>query len=160
MGANSNLTAVSYKGLAPTQIALKDLVAAAQVGTVDQLATVSVTAGDFAQLLIDALSRTQVDNANADVASTALRTVKLRAVGSAKVNVVSTGSTPGILAVDLANKQAADDAHITLLDVLMVAAEVAAVGQPDINVNTGVNLGVGTTTLQVQIIKPPALAVG
>lgn len=160
LGANLNLTAVSYQGLATTQIALKDLVAAAQVGTVDQLATVSVTAGGFAQLMIDALSRTQVVNANADVASTALRTVQQLAVGSAKVNVLSSGSTPGVLAVDLANKQAAADARITLLDALMVAAEVAAVGQPAVNVNTGVNLGVGTTTLQVQIIKPPALAVG
>ncbi|MGU7779843.1 TadG family pilus assembly protein [Burkholderia sp. PU8-34] len=160
LGANLNLTALSYQGLATTQVQLKDLVAAAKVGTVDQLANVSVTAGGFAQLLVNALSRTQVANVNAGVATSALNAIAKVAVGTTTVNVLSSGSTPGVLAVGLANKQAAADAHITLLDALMVAAEVAAVGQPAVNINAGVNLGIGTTTLQVQIIKPPALAVG
>ncbi|WP_260463979.1 TadG family pilus assembly protein [Burkholderia sp. Bp8963] len=160
LGANLNLSAVSYQGLATTQIALKDLVVAANVGTVDQLANVSVTAGGFAQLLVTALSKTQVANVNAGVATSALQAIAKVAVGTTTVNVLSNGSTPGVLAVGLANKQAAADARVTLLDALMVAAEVAAAGQPAVNVNTGVNLGLVNATLQVQIIKPPVLAVG
>ncbi|KDB08822.1 Protein of unknown function DUF2134, membrane [Burkholderia sp. lig30] len=165
LGANLNLTAVSYQGLATTQISLQDLVVAAGVGTVDQLANVSVTAGQFAQLLVNALSRTQVANVNASVASGALQTIVSLATGGASLNVLSNGSTPGVLAIGLANRQAAADARINLLDAVMVAAEVAAAnaaasGQPPINVNTGINLGVLNATLQLQIVQPPVMAIG
>ena len=66
----------------------------------------------------------------------------------------------GLLQVSLADTQSALTATISPLDALFVAADIAQAGKSAVNVSTGLNLGVATATLQVQVIQPPVLAIG
>ncbi|MDN8007634.1 TadG family pilus assembly protein [Burkholderia multivorans] len=171
LGAKLNISALSYKGLASAQIKVGDLVVAANslkfgsFNSISDLANLSVTAGDFVKLMASALSKTQLVNADLSAAIGDLNTISSLATNGTKLNVLGSESKLGVLLIGLADKQAAADARINVLDAVMVAAEVAsasaaAQGQAPVTLNTGIALGVLNATVAVQIINPPTLAVG
>lgn len=161
LGVNLQLSAVSYCGLAGARIKISDLMVAANVGTVNQLLNVPVTVGTLAKLMLTALSQTTVVNADLQTSIGALQTiVNANIPGSTTFLLGNSSGTPGLLALGLADSQAALNATISPFDALMVAAEIAQQGQPPVNVAAGLNLPGLTTTLQVQVIQPPVLAVG
>ncbi|MGY4725612.1 TadG family pilus assembly protein [Burkholderia pyrrocinia] len=159
LGASLNLNIGSYQALACTNVKVGDLVVAAGVGTVDQLLALKLTLPQLLQLMVDAGTRTTVANANLQASLGALQ-----AILAAKVpgTSISLGGTGGLLNVALANTQAALDAQVDLLDLLLVGAEIAAAGKPAVTVNVpSLNLGGLTgTQLQVQIISPPSIGIG
>lgn len=155
------ISAAGYAGLAQSRIEIGDLVTAAGVGTVDQLLALNLTAAQIARLTLTALQTTQVVNANLSAAVGALQTiVNANIPGSGTVAIGAVNGAAGLLQIGLANTQSALHATISPFDALMVAAEVAQAGKSALNVGTGLNLGVATATLQVQVIQPPVLAVG
>jgi uncharacterized membrane protein len=161
LGTNLNLSVASYQALVGSTIKISDLMVAAGVGTVNQLLALPVTAGQFMQLMLNALTRTQVVNANLQTALGALQTiVNAQIPGGNLINVGSTNGGSGVIALGLANTQAAVDAQVNVFDAIMVAAEVAAAGKPAVQLATGLQLAGLGTTVQVQIIQPPVLAVG
>jgi uncharacterized membrane protein len=158
LGINLQLDAVSYCGLATARVKVRDLVVAAKVGTVDGLLALPVTVSGLANLMVSALQQTSIVNANLSSTIGALQTV-------VSANVpggfnIGDGSSSGLLSISLANTQAALDATISPLDALIVSAEIAQKGQPPINIAAGLNLPGLSTTLQLQIIQPPVLAIG
>lgn len=155
------ISAAAYSGLAQSRIQIGDLVTAAGVGTVDQLLAMNVTAAQLANLMLSALQTTQVANANLSLALGALQAVASANIpGSQTFAIGAVNGATGLLQVGLANTQSALTATISPLDALFVAADIAQAGKSAVNVSTGLNLGVATATLQVQVIQPPVLAVG
>ncbi len=164
LGTNINalqISALGYAGLAQSRIEIGDLVAPAGVGSVDQLLAMNFTAAQLARLMLTALQNTHVANANLSAALGALQTVvNANIPGSAKLALGAVNGAAGLLQVGLADTQSALHATISPFDALMVAAEVAQAGKSAANVATGLNLGVASATLQIQVIQPPVLAVG
>ncbi|MCM2547689.1 hypothetical protein EFP18_11900 [Burkholderia glumae] len=160
LGAKSglNLTLASYQALACTSIKLGDLAAAVQAGTMQQLLAANLSLGRFLNVVANAASQTNVVNANLQAAVGALQTLGSVNQNPTNVNV---GGPGGVLNVALADMQSAADAQVNLLDLVMVAAEIA-------NSSSAVMLdvpalalgGLTGTQLQVQIISPPSIAVG
>lgn len=162
LGGSLNLNIASYQALACTNIKIGDLMAAANVGTVNQLLAMQVTLPKLVNLAATALSSTNVVNANlqAGLSASALKTIAGANISAATINV-GNQSGNGLLNVSLANTQAAANATVDLLDLLLVGAEIAQTGQPAVALNLSVPLGGLTgTQLQVQIISPPTIAIG
>lgn len=160
-----SLSAASYTGLANSRIEIGDLVTAAGVGTVDQLLATRVTAGQLAQLMLTALQTTHVLNASASVAVGALQAIIAGnfpgGSTAATFPLGNVAGTAGLLSVGLANTQSALHATISPFDALLVAADIAQAGKSALNVGINLNLAsVASTTLQLQVIQPPVLAVG
>ena len=164
LGTNINalqISAVGYAGLAQSRIEIGDLVAAAGVGTVDQLLALNVTAAQLARLMLTALQTTHVANVNLSAAIGALQAVvSANIAGSPSFAIGAVNGAAGLLQLGLADTQSALHATINPLDALLVSAEIAQAGKSALNVGTGLNLGVASATLQVQVIQPPVLAVG
>lgn len=159
LGINLQLNAVSYCGLATARVKVRDLVVAANAGTVDGLLKLPVTVGSLASLMVSALQQTSIVNANLSATIGALQTV-ISANVPGGFNIGDSSSGSGLLSLGLANTQAALDATISPLDALIVSAEIAQKGQPPINIAAGLNLPGLSTTLQLQVIQPPVLAIG
>ena len=159
LGINLQLDAVSYCGLATARLKVRDLVVAANAGTVNGLLAVPVTVSSLASLMVSALQQTSLVNANLSSTIGALQTVVSANVPGG-FNIGDSSSASGLLSLGLANTQAALDATISPLDALIVSAEIAKKGQPPINIAAGLNLPGLSTTLQLQIIQPPVLAIG
>ncbi|KGB98534.1 MULTISPECIES: TadG family pilus assembly protein [Burkholderia] len=159
LGANLNLNIASYQALACTNVTVGDLVVAAGVGTVDQLLALKLTLPQLIQLMVKAASQTSVVNASLQASVAALQAIVNANVPGTSVGL---GGAGGLLNVALADTQAALNAQVDLLDLLMVGAEIAATGKPAVTVNVpSLNLGGLTgTQLQVQIISPPSIGVG
>jgi len=164
LGTNINtlqISALGYAGLAQSRIQIGDLVTAAGVGTVNQLLAMNVTAAQFVNLMVTALQTTQVANANLSLALGALQAFASANIpGSQTFSIGAVNGATGLLQVGLADTQSALTATISPLDALFVAADIAQAGKSAVNVSTGLNLGVATATLQVQVIQPPVLAIG
>ncbi|KMZ12236.1 putative transmembrane protein [Candidatus Burkholderia humilis] len=161
LGTSLNLTVASYQGLADARVKIGDLVTAAGVGTVDQLLGLNLTAAQIAKLMLNALTTTQVANANLSAAIGAMQTiVNANIPGAQTIALGKTATKPGLLSVALANTQSALDATISPLDALLVTAEVAKAGQAAVVVNGGLNLLGISAGLKVQIVQPPVLAIG
>jgi uncharacterized membrane protein len=154
----------TYQALACTNVKIDDLRAAFNVGTVDQLLNGSVSINQLAGLMVTALSRKSVANAQANVDASnnilnALASLNL----PGPVALGDSSSTPGLLSIGLANTQNAANATVSLLDLLFTAAEItnANAKSPAVSVNTGLNLlGLAQAALQVQVIRPPVIAIG
>ncbi|WP_089160961.1 TadG family pilus assembly protein [Caballeronia sordidicola] len=164
LGTNINtaqISALGYAGLAQSRIKIGDLVTAAGVGTVSQLLAMNVTAAQFVNLMVTALQNTRVANANLSLALGALQAFASANIPSSQTFPIgAVNGATGLLQVSLADTQSALTATISPLDALFVAADIAQAGKSAVNVSTGLNLGVATATLQVQVIQPPVLAIG
>ncbi|CAB3746980.1 membrane protein [Burkholderia sp. MSh2] len=159
LGANLNLNIGSYQALACTNVTVGDLVVAAGVGTVDQLLALKLTLPQLVQLMVNAATQTAVANVNLQASLATLQAILNANIPGTSIGL---GGVNGLLNVALADTQAAVNAQVDLLDLLLVGAEIAAAGQPAITVNVpSLNLGGLTgTQLQVQIISPPAIGIG
>lgn len=159
LGANLNLNIASYQALACTNVTVGDLVVAAGVGTVDQLLALKLTLPQLIQLMVNAATKTAVANASLQASIATLQAILNANVPGTSIGL---GGAGGLLNVALADTQAALNAQVDLLDLLMVGAEIAATGKPAVTVNVpSLNLGGLTgTQLQVQIISPPSIGVG
>ncbi|MET3216901.1 UNVERIFIED_ORG: putative membrane protein [Burkholderia territorii] len=159
LGANLNLNIASYQALACTNVTVGDLVVAAGVGTVDQLLALKLTLPQLIQLMVNAATKTTVANASLQASIATLQAILNANVPGTSIGL---GGVGGLLNVALADTQAALNAQVDLLDLLMVGAEIAATGKPAVAVNVpSLNLGGLTgTQLQVQIISPPSIGIG
>ncbi len=161
LGANLDLSLVSYQSLAGARIKIGDLMAVLGVDTVDALLATQVDAAQLANLMLSALSRTSVADANLQSDLATLQTIATSSMStSVKFPLGSSDATPGLLALNLANTQSAVGATISPFDALVVAAEIAKAGQAPTDIAAGLALGTLQATLKVQVLQPPVLAVG
>ncbi|WP_186045754.1 TadG family pilus assembly protein [Burkholderia gladioli] len=153
-----NLSLVSYQALACTNVRLADIAAAAGAGTIDQLLALNLSLSQFLKLIANALQQTSVVNANLQASLGALQALISANVNGGNLNL---GGPNGLLNIALANAQSAATATVSLLDLIMVGAEVAnsnnavAVNIPSVALG-----GLTGTQLQVQIISPPSIGIG
>jgi uncharacterized membrane protein len=155
-----SLSVGDTQSLATAHIKLGDLMAALGASTMQGLLTTTVT---FQQLMVAMVSALQAggDTVNAAI----LQTLAVTIPGGQNITVGDNGTTaPGLLALGLANPNAATTATINAFDALLVAAQLAqrspdgTVGNaPAINVTASLP---GVLGLSLQVINPPVLAVG
>jgi len=156
-GANLNLSVASYQGLATTQIKLGDLAAALGVGTMSQLLGTQVSLAKLVSAMVTAAGKSATLGVTA---ITDLGTIQAAIPSGLNVALGANSTTNGLLTVALDDPQAAVNATVSLLDTLLVAAEVAQ-GQSAVNLGTALNLSpLANVTAQVKIIEPPVIAVG
>jgi uncharacterized membrane protein len=161
LGANLDLSLASYQSLAGARIKIGDLMAALGVESVDALLATQVDAAQLANLMLTALSRTSVADANLQTDLATLQAIAASSMStSLKVPLGSTDATPGLLSLGLANTQSAASATISPFDALVVAAEIAKAGQAPTDIAAGIALGALQSTLKVQVLQPPVLALG
>jgi uncharacterized membrane protein len=156
-GANLNLSVASYQGLATTQIKLGDLAAALGVGTMSQLLGTQVSLANLVSAMITAAGKSATVGVTA---ITDLGTIEAAIPGGLNVALGNNSTTNGLLAVALDDPQAAVNATVNVLDVLLAAAEIAN-GTSAINLSSALNLSpLANVTAQAKIIEPPVIAVG
>lgn len=162
LGANLNLAAGSYESLASARVRMRDLMAAANVGTVSQLLAAQVTVAQLADLMATALSSTSIADANLQTDLATLQAIAGGGSAGATIQfpLGDGASGHGVFALDAADSQSALDATVSPFDALLVAAEIAKAGQPPVKVAAGLSVAGLGATLQVQIVQPPVLAVG
>jgi uncharacterized membrane protein len=165
LGTSVNLSVASWSGLANTNIKIGDLVAQAGAGTVNGLLGTSVNMADLLKLMLGALQTTSVVNADLQDGINGLSTlVAANIPGGQLIPLGTQGSSPGLITLGLSDSQAALNAVVSPLQLLLVAAEIAQQGQPPIGLNLNLN-GLSTllpANLQVnlQVISPPTVAIG
>ena len=161
LGANLSLSVASYESLANARVRMRDLMAAAGVGTIDQLLATQINVAQLANLMVTALSTTSIANADLQTDLTTLQAVAGGVTATTAQFPLGDGADGhGVFAVDAATGQSVLDATVSPFDALLVAAEIAQAGQPPIQLGTGLNIAALGATLKVQIIEPPVLAVG
>jgi uncharacterized membrane protein len=161
LGANLTLSVASYDSLANARVRVRDLMAAAGVGTVDQLMAAQLNVAQLAQLMATALSTTSIADANLQSDVATLQTVAGAGIAATAQFPLGDGANGhGVLALGVADSQSALDATISPFDALVVAAEIAKAGQAPVDVTGGLSIAGLNATLKVQIIEPPVLAVG
>jgi uncharacterized membrane protein len=161
LGTNLSLSLVSYESLANARIKVGDLMAALGVGTVNELLSAQVSTGELAQLMLTALSRTTIVDANRqDDLATLQAIVNSGMSSTVPIPLGNKSSTPGLLSLGVSDTQSAIDATISPIDVLFVAGEIAQQGHA-LQLAGGLNLvGLVTSTLSLQVLEPPVLAIG
>jgi uncharacterized membrane protein len=161
LGANLTLSVASYDSLANARVRVRDLMAAAGVGTVDQLLATQLTVTQLAQLMVTALSSTSIADANLQSDVATLQAVANAGIATAIQFPLGDGASGhGVLALGVADSQSALDATISPFDALLVAAEITRAGQAPVDITGGLSIAGLGATLKVQIIEPPVLAVG
>lgn len=152
LGSSLDLSAVSYEGIANTNISLLSLVqAAAGVGTVNELLKAPVLVGDLLQIYANAVSASDV--ADVEVAA-AMQTLASTAISNAELTLGD------VLAVTAPNVEEAALAEVNLLDLLTSTALVAN-GNSALTLPLNFGLPGGFTVSTVlNMIEPPQLAIG
>jgi len=150
LGANLALSAVSYQGLADANFSVANLIAAANVASLDELLALEMTGPEYVTLLADAVS----DGGSSSAAATL---TSIAGGLGAGLNL-----TLGDV-IDVASGVNADafDAQLNALDMLAVGAQVAR-GDAGVSINPlGVTIpGVATATGQLRIVQAPRIALG
>jgi uncharacterized membrane protein len=149
LGTNLSLSAVSYQGLADATFSLGDLVAAANVATLDQLLALELTGPQYLTLLADAVS----DGGSSSAAAT------LTAIaGSVGAGLELT--LGDVLSVASGVSDDAFDAQLNALDMLSVGAQVAR-GDAAVSLPLSLTIpGVTATTARLKIVEAPRIAIG
>ena len=160
LGTSVSLSVGDTQSLATAHIKLEDLMVALGASTMQGLLGTTVS---FQSLMLAMVSALQAggDTINAAI----LQKVAVAIPGGQNITVGDGGqSAPGLLALGLANPNAATTATINAFDALMVAAQIAQRSPdgtqgnaPVINVSAGLQ---GVAGISLQVIKPPVLAVG
>lgn len=160
---NLNIDAASYQGLATTNIRLADLAVALGAGSMQELLSLSPSLGSLFNAVISVASQSGLAGVSVGGAG-ASNALSFGSDLNVPINVGDGGaSSPGLLQVlALAgNEQAALNATVNVLDLLTTAAQIAnsksAVNVAPVALNI---LGLGTVSLSLKIIEPPAIAVG
>lgn len=161
LGSSLTLSVASYESLANARVRMRDVMAAAGVGTIDQLLSMQVDAAQMAELMLTALSSTSIVDANLQTDIATLQAVAQGGISNTvQFALGDSAGGHGVFALNLADRQSALDATVSPLDALLVAAEIAKAGQPPIQLAAGLAIGGLGATLKVQIIEPPVLAIG
>lgn len=152
-----SLSVGDYQSLASSQIKLGDLMVALGASTMQGLLGTTVS---YQTLMVAMVQALQAGGNTIDAAL--LQTLAVAVPGAQNITIGDNGaSAPGLLALGLANPNAAATATINAFDALMVAAQIAQSNPngtgPVINVNAGL---AGVAGISLQIINPPVLAVG
>ena len=147
------------QSLATAHIKLSDLMVALGASSMQGLLATTVTYQNLMLAMVTAL-QAGGDTVNAAI----LRTLAVAIPGGQNITIGDGGtSAPGLLALGLANPNAAATATINAFDALMVAAQIAERPDPTtgnapvINVTAGL---AGVAGISLQVINPPVLAVG
>ncbi|WP_310036137.1 TadG family pilus assembly protein [Paraburkholderia caribensis] len=164
LGANVSLDVATWQALASTNVRLGDLAAQIGVASIDELLNAKASVPDLAGAMVSVLSRNHA--ASASVTS-ALTAIQAAASGGAKIALGDGGTAaPGLLAIGLADRQAAASAAISALDALIVAAELAH-GTSALDLGAALNPSAmaGMTlpvrlTAKAAILQAPVIAVG
>jgi uncharacterized membrane protein len=149
----ADLDVLSYEGLASSWVSLNELVAGGSLGTVDQLLTGQVTAGELVAATITALQRQTPANS---VAVTALRQV-LR--GRAELDVAI--SLRDVLSISPSDTAAAD-VQLNALD-LVTGALLVADGEHFLdlgNLSAGIGNMAPVGDARLTVIERPRVACG
>ncbi len=152
LGSNINLSLVSYKGIADTNITLAQLIAAkGNVANVDELLALNLTTPQFLSLLSDAIA------ASDTATTTALQAVQALASAASKNTVVRLGD---ILNIAAPNAEGVLNVGINALSLINTTALVAN-GQNGITLPLAINVGpLINTSTSIKIIEPPQIAIG
>ncbi|MFM0394102.1 TadG family pilus assembly protein [Paraburkholderia phytofirmans] len=155
-----SLSVGDTQSLATAHIKLQDLMVALGASTMQGLLGTTVS---FQQLMVAMVTALQTggDTINASI----LQKVAVAIPGGQNITIGDGGaSSPGLLALGLANPNAAATATVNAFDALLVAAQIAQRSPdgtqgnaPVINVAAGL---AGVAGISLQVIKPPVLAVG
>ncbi|HVE07276.1 MAG TPA: TadG family pilus assembly protein [Paraburkholderia sp.] len=157
LGTSLSLGVLTYQNLAAAQVRIGDLAAALGAGSVDQLLDMTVSVHDLANALITAVGAN--GTVSADVTS-ALGTIAATVPNGLQVKLGNTASTAGLLAIGLDNPQGALSSKISVLDTLLVSAEIAN-GKAAVALGSALNLGgLGSVNANLAIVQPPVIAVG
>lgn len=154
LNTSLNLDAVSYQGLANTNVRLLDLLKAdASAGTLQELLNSDIALPDLLRLTATALSRSNIATADANLIST-LNLLSAQVPANLHLKLAD------LLKLDAAPTDAALSAQINVFQLVTFAAEVAN-GDHFLDMPVGVNLpGLLTVSLHVTLIEPPSIAIG
>ncbi|WP_119628305.1 pilus assembly protein TadG-related protein [Methylocaldum marinum] len=151
LGTSVNLDLVSYQGIAAVDLSLLDLIKAqGTVGSVNELLALQMSIGEFFGLMASALSN-KGDAATAGYLS-------VLAAGSTDTFTLALGD---LLRVTTEDPEAAAEAKVNVLDLVLLGAEVAngknaiAIPSAGISVPGGAEIG-----LSLWVIEPPQIAIG
>lgn len=160
LNTSVSLSVGDMQSLATAHIKLEDLMVALGASTMQGMLATTVSYQNLMVAMVKAL-QAGGDTVNAAI----LQTLVVAIPGGQNITVGDGGaSAPGLLALGLANPNAATAATINAFDAVMVAAQIAQRSPdgtqgnaPVINVTAGL---AGVAGISLQIINPPALAVG
>lgn len=152
LGSNINLSLVSYRGIADTDVTLAQLIAArGNVGSVDELLALDLTTPEFLGLLSDAISATDT------ATMTAIQAVQALASAASSNTVIRLAD---VLNVAAPNADGILNVGINALSLINTTAMVAN-GENAIALPVAVNVGgVASVNTSVKIIEPPQIAIG
>lgn len=151
LGSPLNLSALSYQGIASTQINLRDIAVAAGVGTVEALLDADMQIADLLAVFASAAGT----NAAADLQAVSdMQTIAGATVNQASLKLadIVTVSTPD-----------ADGAAVARLNALslMTAAAIVANGENAIILPLAINVpSISSINAQLTFVEAPQLAVG
>jgi uncharacterized membrane protein len=150
LGGPVTLDAVSYQNLLGATFTVGDLMAAASVGSLEDLLALELTGPEYLSLLADAVS----DGGNAS-AATALTEI----AGSIDAGLsVALGD---VIDITAGVSDAAFDAQLNAFDMLDVGAQVARGDSAVLLDPLAVSIpGVMKTTARIRIVQAPRIAVG
>lgn len=147
-----NLSVLSYSGLAKGNIRLSDLSTQLGLGTVDELATTTVTLGSLINATSAILTRSAGDP-DAAASLTVLQQLNAAAGLSTQVNL-------GRLFALTDSSAAAKEATVNVLDLVSGAAFIAN-GSNALAIPLSISLpGMTGVTANVRVIEPPQMACG
>ncbi|MFL9996346.1 TadG family pilus assembly protein [Paraburkholderia sediminicola] len=155
-----SLSVGDMQSLATAHVSIQNLMVALGAANVQGLLATTVSYQTLMVAMVNAL-QAGGDTVNAAI----LQTLAVAIPGGQNITVGDGGqSAPGLLALGLANPNAAATATINAFDALLVAAQIAQ-RSPDGTVGNAPVINVaaslpGVLGLSLQVLNPPALAVG
>ncbi|WP_231409481.1 TadG family pilus assembly protein [Ralstonia solanacearum] len=163
---NSNplsLDLVSYQGLANTTIRVSDLMAALNVGTVQQLVSSQVSLSQLVSAVVSAGGQNGLTGVSVGTVLAPNTLVIGPLLRSTLINVGNSTGTPGVLQflAQAGNDQSALNAQLNVLDLVTTAAQIAnnqnavAISIPSLTLPP-----LAGATLNLKIIQPPVIAIG
>jgi len=148
LGGGASLDVLSYTGLVNTQVSLLDIAAALGLGSVDELLSANVTAGDLLIAAADVLQSDGTSNANI----LSLVGAELGGISLSLGDLVN--AEPGTGAAETATINAFD----LLAGTVIIANGSSAISVPDLALNLPLS-GTGLTT-SLSLIEKPRMGCG
>ncbi|WP_197340344.1 TadG family pilus assembly protein [Ralstonia solanacearum] len=158
-----SLDLVSYQGLANTTIRVSDLMAALNVGTVQQLVSSQVSLSQLVSAVVSAGGQNGLTGVSVGTVLAPNTLVIGPLLRSTLINVGNSTGTPGVLQflAQAGNDQSALNAQLNVLDLVTTAAQIAnnqnavAISIPSLTLPP-----LAGATLNLKIIQPPVIAIG
>ncbi|MGA3942175.1 TadG family pilus assembly protein [Ralstonia nicotianae] len=157
-----NLDLVSYQGLANTTIRVSDLMAALNVGTVQQLIAAQVSLSQLVSAVVSAGGQNGLTGVSVGTVLAPNTLVLGPLLRNTLINLGNSTGTPGVLQflAQAGNDQSVLNAQLNVLDLVTTAAQIAN-NKNAVAISTGLTLpGLLGTTLNLKVIQPPVIAIG